>query len=271
MKILILGSSGQLGSYATLYFRQKQHEVIEWDILNSFEQDLRVFNSNLIATMINSDFVLYFASDVGGAKYLEKYQDSYDFINNNMSIMRIVFDALKTTKVSFIFTSSQMADIPDSTYGNLKLIGEKLTKNLNGLCVRLWNVYGSEHDEEKSHVITDFINMAKYNNKIITRTDGNESRQFLYVEDFCDCIYTLIKNYNELNKNKNYHITSFEWNTIKDVARIISKISNCGVEYSDRKDLTQKNSMNVPDSYILKFWNPKITLEEGIKKLYYDM
>lgn len=270
MKIMVLGSSGQVG-YPVCKFLQKQgYSIVEWDIKNGPHQDLTKNNTDLKNEMKNCDFVYYFASDVGGAKYLEKYQDSYDFINNNMNMMNNVFSALKETSVPFIFTSSQMASIHESTYGTLKLIGEKLCAKLNGLTVRLWNVYGKETDEEKFHVITDFIKMAKTENKVKVRTDGQESRQFLSVDDLCECLLILTKNFDSLDKSKNYHITSFSWVKISEIANIISELSGCLVEYSNRKDQTQMNYMNKPDEYILNFWKPTTTIYEGIKKLYND-
>ena len=40
-----------------------------------------------------------------------------------------------------------------SSYGVLKKIGEDITKSLNCLYVKFWNVYGVEKDKEKAHVI----------------------------------------------------------------------------------------------------------------------
>ena len=270
MKILVLGSSGQIGSATCVYLRKCGHTVVEWDIVCDKSYDLRLYNYNLYESMKSCDFVYYFASDVGGSKYLEKYQDSYEFIMNNIDIMKYTFLALKETNIPFIFTSSQMADLQNSTYGLLKVIGEKLTTNIGGLVVRLWNVYGEEHDNEKSHVITDFINMAKTNNVIKMRTDGKESRQLLYVEDCCECLLTLTNIYDTIDKSKNYHITSFDWITIKEVAEIIAEISGATIECGTKQDCTQMNSMNVADDYILNFWNPKTTIRSGIEKLYFN-
>ena len=271
MKILVLGSSGQIGKPICSHLIQDGHNVIEWDIKNSIDQDLSKYNAALEDTMSQSDFIYYFASDVGGAKYLEKYQNSYDFINNNMLMMINEFGALKNTNKPFIFTSSQMADIYASTYGLLKLIGEKLSSDLNGLTVRLWNVYGEETDEEKFHVITDFIKMAKNNNQIKVRTNGKESRQFLSVDDLYKCLITLTSNFDKLDKTKNYHITSFKWTSIAEIAKIISDLSGCEVIFSDGEDKTQMNAMNKPDEHILNFWSPSISIEDGIKKLYYNL
>lgn len=268
MKILVLGSAGQIGSSVCKYLKKNNHEFVCWDIVDSEKQDLRVYNEDLVNCMRDVDFVYYFASDVGGAKYLDKYQDSYQFITNNIKIMSNVFDSLEKTKKPFIFTSSQMADIPESTYGFLKILGEKITSKLNGITVRLWNVYGKEHDEEKFHVITDFIKMAKTNGVINLRTDGKESRQFLSAEDFCECLWLLTNQYDSLDRDKNYHISSFEWITILDIANIVSQISGCEIKTSNNKDNTQMNRMNEPDKYVLTFWQPKTPIFDGIKKLY---
>lgn len=268
MKILVLGSSGQIGAPTCKYLRDKGHEVVEWDIENSKYQDLRFYNHGLYNTMKDCDFVYYFASDVGGAKYLEDNEHKFNFINNNMKIMSYTFEALKTLNKPFIFTSSQMSELNHSTYGTLKKIGETITNDIGGLVVRLWNVYGMEHHGEKSHVITDFCKMAKYDGVIKMRTSGLESRQFLYAEDCAECLLRLTECYDILDKRKNYHITSFKWITILDIANTLSKLFSCDVQPGVKIDNTQKNAMNEPDSYILNFWKPKTTIEEGISKIY---
>jgi nucleoside-diphosphate-sugar epimerase len=178
------------------------------------------------------------------------------------------FELIKKYNKPILFASSQMSELGYSNYGQLKSIGEKMTKDLNGIVVRFWDVYGYEKDEEKSHVITDFIKMAKYEGVIKMRTDGQESRQLLYGDDCAECLLAISKKYRTLNRNKNYHITNFDWVKVIDVAKIIQSISGCEIISSTRQDQTQKNAMNNADSYILNIWKPKTTLEEGIKILY---
>jgi nucleoside-diphosphate-sugar epimerase len=270
MKFLVLGSSGQIGSHLCSYLRQWGHSVIECDIKNGVEQDLRNPNSttHIRNCFRECDFVFFLASDVGGAKYLEKNEHSYSFIQNNMKIMTNVFGWLKDYGKPFIFTSSQMAELPYSTYGTMKLLGEKMTKEIGGLPVRLWNVYGPEKDEEKAHVITDFCKMAK-EGIIKMRTTGSECRQFLYVDDCCDAFLSLAKDYNNLDKSKNYHITSFEWNHVSDIANILQSMTGCEIVVGEKFDETQKNAMNNADSYILNFCKPKTRLCDVLKKIYF--
>ncbi len=269
MKHLILGSSGQIGTALVDYFISKGEEVIEFDIENNVNEDLRIPNNPILEQKIQEcDMVYFLVYDVGGAKYLEQNQDKYEFLSNNMKIMTNTFDMISRYNKPFMFASSQMSELAYSNYGLLKNIGEKITKSLNGLVVRFWNVYGYEKDESKSHVITDFIKMAKYDRVIKMRTDGQESRQLLYADDCAECLLTLSKNYHNLDKTKNYHITSFEWVKVVEVANIIQKLSGCKIETNNRKDETQKNAMNNADSYILNLWKPITTLEQGIQKLY---
>lgn len=268
MKILILGSEGQIGKSVCNFLKTKQIDFIEWDIEKDKNHDLRINKNELLNILNQCDFVYYFASDVGGAKYLEKNQNNFEFIKNNIDIMSLTFSSLKESNKPFIFTSSQMAELHHSTYGLLKMIGEKMCEDIGGLVVRLWNVYGHEKNEEKSHVITDFIKMAKFKNTIEMRTDGEESRQFLFAEDCAECLLNLTNQYDKLDKKQNYHITSFEWTTVKNVASIISDITNCSVIIGDKKDKTQMNAMNPPDNYILNFWKPKTSLKQGILKIY---
>jgi len=267
MKILVLGSEGQIGAPTCKYLVEQGHSVVHFDIKRSEFEDLRHPSEYLYREINSCDFVYYFASDVGGAKYLEENEHTYSFIKDNMLIMANVFGVLQKTGKPFLFTSSQMSELSYSSYGILKKLGETMTNDLGGLVVRLWNVYGIEEDEEKSHVITDFCKMAR-NGKITMRTDGTESRQLLYAEDCAECFLTLTNLYDTLDKSKNYHITTFEWNTILDVADALKDISGCEVVPGIRKDETQKNAMNDPDPYILNFWKPKTSLKDGIEKIY---
>jgi nucleoside-diphosphate-sugar epimerase len=270
MTILVLGSAGQIGKPTCEYLIEMGHDVIYHDIVNDhLYQDLRhEYSRTFENDMRECDFVYYFASDVGGAKYLEQHEHTYRFISDNMRIMVNVFTMLKRFNKPFLFTSSQMSELGHSSYGMLKKLGEHMTNDIGGLVVRLWNVYGPEHEEEKAHVITDFCKMAKNDGVINMRTDGLESRQLLYARDCAECFLTLTNLYDTLDKSKNYHITNFEWVSILDVANQIKEISGCEVVQGTRKDLTQMNAMNPPDPYILKFWKPRTTLKEGLKIIY---
>ena len=273
MKYLILGSAGQVGAALVKKLTDMRHHVETFDIVDSDLEDLRLFNNKVLDEKLDSaDFVFFLAFDVGGSPYLKKHQHTFDFLNNNMLIMSNTFKKIKEKNKKFIFTSSQMSNMDFSPYGLAKAIGEQYTKSLEGLTVKFWNIYGPEKDLEKSHVITNFILKAKNTKSIHMLSDGLETRQFLHVDDCCDCLYLLSQQYDDLNKDKQFHITSFKWNSILEVARIISShYDNVDIIPSPTKDEVQKNIQNQPSDYILNFWQPKIDLRSGILKIIYEM
>ena len=274
MRITILGSSGQIGAYLTEYLRDKGHDVREFDMVNGENQDMtKIPNPDLHALIATSEFVFFLAFDVGGSRYLKKYQHTFKFIDNNTRMMANAFGYLEQYKVPFIFASSQMSNMSYSPYGAMKRVGELYTKSLGGLIVKFWNVYGIEKDIEKSHVITDFIRKGFETGKIEMLTDGTEKREFLYAEDCCEALEKVMEEYETLDSHDNLHITSFDSTRILDIAGIIRQLflSNHKIVQlipSEAKDEVQKDARNEADPYILKLWKPKTSIRDGIKKVF---
>ena len=210
MRVAVLGSSGQIGAYLTEHLTKKGHLVREFDIVNGNHEDItHIPNTFLRNVIMDSDFVFFLAFDVGGSRYLKKYQHTYDFINNNTRMMANTSDLLKTYNKNFVFASSQMSNLSFSPYGLLKNLGELYTKSLGGLITKFWNVYGIEKDYEKSHVITDFIRKGFETGVIDMITDGQEEREFLYAQDCCEALEIVMNNYDDFESDDELHITSF--------------------------------------------------------------
>ena len=277
MKVSILGSSGQIGAYLTEYLRKKEHLVREFDIVNDPHEDMtHIPNPFLRNVIMDSDFVFFLAFDVGGSHYLKKYQHTFKFLDNNARMMANVFGLLSDYKKPFVFASSQMSNMSYSPYGVMKRVGELYTKSLNGLIVKFWNVYGIEKDMEKAHVITDFIHKGFETGVIDMMTDGTEAREFLYAEDCCEALETVMGNYDRLNSDDELHITTGSHTTILEIAEIIKRLfSNIGkdvvIQPAESKDEVQKDARNVPDPYIQKFWKSKTSVKEGITKVFEEM
>jgi nucleoside-diphosphate-sugar epimerase len=269
MTSLILGSSGQIGSELTRTLKLSNQKFFEFDIKRDKNEDLRIPKNPILEShLTKADFVFFLAFDVGGSKYLELFQKKPEFISNNLRLMEYTFTALKKSGKPFIFASTQMSNMSHSPYGVLKAIGEAYTRSLNGLIVKFWNTYGVEEEEDKAHVITDFLRAAAHEKKIPMRTDGMEERQFLHAEDCTHCLVTLRDHYHRIPRDKELHITSFEWRRILDVAEIIANIfPGTKITPAKTSDKVQQGLKNEPDNSILTYWKPKITLEEGIKKV----
>jgi nucleoside-diphosphate-sugar epimerase len=234
-------------------------------------------NPELHRVIKDTDFVFFLAFDVGGSRYLKKYQHTFQFIDNNARLMANAFGYLKKYNKRFVFASSQMSNMSYSPYGVLKNVGELYTKSLNGLIVKFWNVYGIERDHEKSHVITDFIRKGFETGVIDMLTDGQEERQFLYAEDCCEALEIIMNNYEDFTSEDNLHITSYHSTSILNIAHIIKGQFNLIGKYniklqpSTEKDSVQLDKKNKPDTYLTKWWIPKTTIEQGIAKVFKKM
>ena len=277
MKITILGSSGQIGAYLSDYLRKKGHAVIDFDKVETPNHDMTVIPNQYLENAIETaDFVFFLAFDVGGSRYLKKYQNTFEFINNNTRLMANAFGLLQKYNKRFVFASSQMSNMSYSPYGVMKRVGELYTQTLKGLTVHFWNVYGIEHDAEKSHVITDFIRKGFEEGEFEMMTDGTEERQFLYAEDCCEALETVMNSYTDFKPEDELHITSFRGSTIKEVAEIIQGQFNLigksvSIKPGLAKDSVQMDKRNQPNNYITGWWMPKTNLQDGIAKVFEDM
>jgi nucleoside-diphosphate-sugar epimerase len=165
-----------------------------------------------------------------------------------------------------------MSNMSFSNYGILKLIGEKYSSSLNGLFTKFWNVFGLETDENKAHVISDFLRMASESSEIKMLTDGTEVRDFLFAEDAGMALESIRKNYEKFARNESVDIARFKKYSIFEVAETISKIylekdREIKILKGNKNDNVQKGVNNVPKTDILQFWKPKYELSDGIKIL----
>tara|TARA_R100001129_G_scaffold78056_2_gene53172 strand:+ start:45 stop:947 length:903 start_codon:yes stop_codon:yes gene_type:complete len=284
-RVTILGSSGQIGAYLTEYLRREdKYEVREFDITNGEHQDMRTIPSPELHRVIQtSDFIFFLAFDVGGSRYLKKYQHTFDFVNNNARLMVNAFGLIEKYKKPFVFASSQMSNMSHSPYGVLKRVGELYAQTLKGLTVKFWNVYGIETDHEKAHVITDFIRKGFEEGEFEMLTDGTEERQFLYAEDCCEALETIMESYSDFKPTDPLHVTSFNSHSIKYVADTIQgqfnllgadvdkKYMDVKIKPGLAKDSVQMDKRNEADNYILGWWSPTTGLDKGIAKVFAEM
>ena len=107
-------------------------------------------------------------------------------------------------------------------------------------------------------------------------TDGQEEREFLYAQDCCDALETVMNKYKDFNSDDELHVTSFSSIKIIDIAQIIQqKFSMIGkkidIKPSIDTDTVQQNSKNVASKYLTNWWKPTTSLDDGIAKVFASM
>jgi nucleoside-diphosphate-sugar epimerase len=144
------------------------------------------------------------------------------------------------------------------------------------LIVKFWNVYGIEKDMEKAHVITDFIKKGFETGIIDMMTDGSEHREFLYAEDCCEALETVMQEYSVFTSDDDLHITSGSSTSILDIARTIQSLfkendREVSIVPAESKDDVQKDARNEANPHIKQWWRPQTNISDGIAKVFEEM
>jgi nucleoside-diphosphate-sugar epimerase len=252
---LVIGSDGFVGKPLCAHLKSCGEEVIHFDIKRGDDEDARLATLPLQGV----DRVYFLAWEVGGAKYLYRGDIQFLQLDSNLKLMLNVFPQLQAAKVPFLFVSSQLAEEYDTVYGSTKRLGEVWSHLLNGVRVRLWNVYGAyEPASERSHVVADFIWQALTQGEIRMLTTGEELRQFVFIDDVCRAFHQALG----LRLDGVYDVTTFEWVSVRRVADIISALTGAKVVPGARVGSTPITPMRGK----VTGWTSTVTLEEGLQR-----
>ena len=177
MRELVLGGDGLIGQELVKQLRQLGHDVRSLDIKSG--NDLRLIGTEPYQ---ECDRVWFLAWDTGGAKYHSAADKQHQMYRNNCELSAKVFDALSASRRPFLFVTSQLAGQP-TAYGLTKLVAENWARQLGGKVARLWNTYGWEDPDSRSHVITDLVITGLTEGAVRMMTTGAERRRFIYKAD----------------------------------------------------------------------------------------
>lgn len=253
---LVLGSDGFVGKPFCEFLEQRGEQVVRFDIKRDAREDARRVSLPLDGV----DRIYFLAWEVGGAKYLYREDVQFLQLDWNLQLLLNVMPQLHEAKIPFLFVSSQLAEENDSVYGVTKRLGEVWTHLLEGVRVRLWNVYGGYEDQtERSHVVADFVHQALSTGRIEMMTTGEEVRQFIHVDDVCRAFHLALSR----GLGGLYDVSSFEWVPVREVADIIGDLTGAEVVPGTRVGSTPVTPMvgKIPD------WEPALTLREGLSKM----
>ncbi|HEX5891187.1 MAG TPA: NAD-dependent epimerase/dehydratase family protein, partial [Pyrinomonadaceae bacterium] len=171
-----------------------------------------------------------------------------------------VLDALARTRTPFLFVSSQLAGLP-TAYGTTKLMAACWSLQLGGKVARLWNTYGWEHPDVRSHVVTDLVLSGLTRGVVTCMTDGAERRRFIYKTD---CVDALIKLFD--SPQQSAEVAGPEWVTIRQVGEEIAR--QLGVEF--QAGSATGSEVMIDPRELLPDWQPRVTLTEGISRVIAD-
>lgn len=298
-RTLVTGGAGFLGSHLCEYLLNKGHEVIAMDNLltgtTANIEHLQGENFRFIKHDVTEyiylaghiDYVLHFASPASPLDYLQ------------LPIQTMKVGALgthkalglaKEKKATFLLASTsevygdplihpQQEDYwgnvnpvgPRGVYDEAKRFAEALTMayhryhGVDTKIVRIFNTYGPRMRPNDGRAIPAFVPQALKNEPISIFGDGAQTRSFCYVSDLVEGIYRLLTS----DHNDPVNIGNPNEMTIKQMAQEIIRLTGSKSELIFKPlpvDDPKVRQPNISKAKALFNWEPKVTLEEGLKK-----
>jgi GDP-D-mannose 3',5'-epimerase len=306
-KVLVTGAGGFIGHHLTKYLVDRGYWVRGVDIkapeyeptaAQEFELlDLQRWDNCLQATR-GVDEVYGLAANMGGIGFIET--NKAVIVRDNTFINMHTLEAARVNGIKrYLYTSSACiypgykqkspdvtplkeedaypADAEDG-YGWEKLYMERNCKHYHDdfgvetRVVRFHNIFGPlgtyDGGREKSPAaICRKVALAKDGDEIEVWGDGLQTRSYCYIDDTVEGIYRLMRSgYREpINLGQDRMIS------VNQLVDIVSAIA--GKKLKRRHDLTKpqgvrgRNSDNTRLRQVLE-WEPKVSLEDGLKKTY---
>jgi UDP-glucuronate decarboxylase len=300
MKILVTGGAGFIGSHLCRYLLQKGNEVICLD--NFFTGK----GMNIIDLEKNSKFRIIPHDITNPIEIKEHFDRIYNLAcpaspvhyqfdpietikANTLGIINILeFAKLNGARILQASTSEIYGDPlehpqketyrgnvntlgPRACYDEGKRVAETLFMDYHRAyktpvrIARIFNTYGPSMDKDDGRVVSNFIMQALNNKPITIYGNGKQTRSFCYVSDLVEGLYRLMESDNTgpINLGNPGEFTMLE------LAEKVIKLTNSKskIEYKELpEDDPRQRKPNITLAKEILKWNPKIQLDEGLKK-----
>lgn len=298
MKFAVTGGAGFIGSHLVKKLVREGHDVIVIDNLyrgklsnlegildkvNFVKLDILDFE-NLKDSIQNVNGIYHQAALTSVSESYEK-EDEYKRINvvGTENIFKIANEF--HIKVVYASSSSVYGNIekipitedfsrkPINPYGQTKLEDELLAEKFSKLGtsiigLRYFNVFGIGQTLDYAGVITKFIEKIKESKPPVIFGDGSQIRDFIFVEDIANANFAAMAS--DLNFGF-FNIGTGKSISIKELANLMIKISGKQLElvFDNLPPGDVKlSTANISNSKKYLKWEPKTTLEEGLKTLF---
>jgi len=250
-------------------------------------RDKEVVNSSVQGM----DAIVHLAAHTGIVKSLENPAENFDI---NVAGTVNVLEACRRNGVGkFIFASSNAAvgqqvppvdelklPKPISPYGAAKLAGEALCSayyqsfGIKTAALRFAGCYGP-YSEHKTSVIISFMKMVKEGKPVTIYGDGNQTRDFIHVEDVCQAIYLCLTMPEAKTDPQDCWGEVFQVatgvettiNSLVDLIGIVTGKTVTSVHQPERKGEIRRNYSDISKASARLGFRPLITLQRGLRDL----
>jgi len=302
MKIFVTGGGGFIGRHLARYLSQNKFEITIFDDLSNSTEDLirSIGNVNFVKgdirdyellekSMKNHELVIHLAAKTSVSDSKENQENIME-VNVNGSIN--VLKSCKNCGIPKLIATSSAAVYgegfkdkrhdessptkPISVYGKSKLMMENLikefsqTSNLDSMILRLFNIYGEGQSDVYAGVIKKFVSDAKENMPIIIYGKGDQTRDFIHVNDLIEFILKAVKKVDG-SKAEVFNIGTGITISIKELSKeifsIFGKIPEINYTVPREGDI-KFSSTKIDKAEKMLDYSPKIDLKDGISRTF---
>jgi len=290
-KILIVGGTGFLGFHLAKYYLKKNFRVISLSRkkpkkIRHLERVRYIFADiskkkeliNALKKIKNINFIVNFGGEVEHKKIKKTLSTHYGGLKNlsNFFIDQKIDKFIQVgSSLEYGETKSPQKESsplkPRSIYSKAKACSSKYLINMNKkykfpmIIIRPYQVFGPYQDYNR--FIPTIINSCLKNKKFAC-SNGIQFRDFLYIDDFINCISYLLEKNNL--KNNIYNVGSGKPLQIKKIIHLIKKKIKKGLpEFGKIKLRPDESMITYPDISKIKKdsgWKPEILFKEGLNK-----
>lgn len=301
MKVLVTGGAGFIGSHLADFLIDLNYEVIVVDNLSVGRKD------NIIHLLENSKF-RFLEADICQFKAIEGVFEGVDWVFHLAALADIVpsienpkdyykanangtFNVLEACRKHNIkkivySASSSCYGIPDEyptkesspicpqyPYALTKNLGEQLVMHwcqlysIPAISLRFFNVYGPRARTSGTYgaVFGVFLAQKIAKKPFTVVGDGNQTRDFTFVSDIVSALFSAAIT------NISGEIVNIGSNNTYSVNRLVELLGGEVVYIPKRPGEPDCTWADITKAKKLLNWEPKVTLEEGVKVLLKDM
>ncbi|WP_216775303.1 NAD-dependent epimerase/dehydratase family protein [Metabacillus halosaccharovorans] len=301
MNVLITGGCGFIGTYVKKKLLKQEHSVYIVDNFSTGNRENVSEKEALIKGDIveestyekledtSIDTIIHLAAQTSVPNSLNDPID--DMKTNIEGTIKLLQFAIKNKVKRFIFASSAAVYgdnknipikedqplYPSSPYGISKMTAESYIKtlcelnNIEYVILRFSNVYGPKQSQEgEGGVIKGFIDQLSQNKQPFIYGDGNQTRDFIYVEDIAEAhlvaldvksgIYNLSSKI-EISINSIYEI----------IAETMGKNQIKAIKLNEREGDIYKSCLDNQKFKRASNWSLQYPIEEGLRKTILDL
>ncbi len=299
-RALITGGAGFLGSHLCELFLARGHEVICMDnfitgtpanVKHLFGRDGFTLIKHDVTNYIHVDgpldYVLHFASPASPIDYLEKPIQTLKVgslgTHKTLGVAKDKGARYLLASTSEVYGDPLVHPQREDYWGNVNPVGprgvydeakrfaEAMTMayhRFHGVqtrIVRIFNTYGERMRIRDGRVVPAFISQALKNEPLTVFGDGSQTRSFCYASDLVEGIYRLLMS-DEVNPTNIGNPTEM---TVLQFAQEIKRLTGTSAPIEFRPLPEDDPKIRRPDitkARQLLGWEPKVPLEEGLKR-----